>query len=92
MLDELIGRYGRRAIVTARPWVNGEGETVRWFVEIDGIDLPDVDVRVCSRGDRMVMLLVHAGEEVELGSWSPKTAPHGPAAFERSLGELCSKE
>jgi hypothetical protein len=48
--------------VTARPWVNDEGETVRWLVEIDGIDLPDVDVRVCSRGDRMVMFL-------------PKTAP-----------------
>jgi hypothetical protein len=52
MLDELIRRHGRDVIVTARPWVNDEGETDRWFVEIDGVDVSDVDLRVRSHGDR----------------------------------------
>ena len=88
LLDDLIRRYGEGAIVAVRPYMNDTGETLRWFVEIDGLDVPDLDVRDSRRGELMVMLLVRGGDEIEIGRWSPKTYPHGPAAFLRTLGDL----
>jgi hypothetical protein len=73
VLDELIERHGEGAIITVRPYVLDSGETLRWIVEINGVDVPDVDVAVrpdSERTDVMVMLLVYGGEEVELDHWS----------------------
>lgn len=91
MLDELIDRYGEDAILTARPYVPASGETLRWILEIDGSPVPDADVRTASHEERrhlIVMLLVHGDEEVEIGRWSTKIHPYGPAAVMRRLGDL----
>jgi hypothetical protein len=91
MLAELINRYGKRAIVIARPYALDSGETLRWTLEIDGQHVPDADVRIQEhpeRPDSMQMLLVYGNEEVEIQSWPAKTYLHGPAAVTRRLGEL----
>lgn len=91
MLDELIERYGKGALLTVRPYVLDSGETLRWTLEIDGQDLPDADVRIQDdreRPDWVVMLLVRGNEELEIDRWSTKADPYGPAAVIRTLGEL----
>jgi hypothetical protein len=51
LLDELIERYGESALVIARPYVGGDGETVRWTVYIDGQE-SNVDVRTTDARER----------------------------------------
>jgi hypothetical protein len=66
------------------------GETLRWVVEIDGKDVPDVDARVERHPERsgvMVMTFVRGDEELEIESWSTKRYSHGPAVI-RTLGDL----
>ena len=89
MLDELIDRYGEDAILTVRPYVLDSGETLRWIVEIDGVDIYDNDVRIQDDPDRpdgSVMFLVRGDEEIEIGRWSRKLYPHG--AVIHRLGDL----
>jgi hypothetical protein len=94
MLDELLHRYGEDAIVTARPHMLDSGESYRWELQIDGMDVPGAYAHVrrdLERQDVMVMVLVYGDEEVELGRWSTKQRPHapyGPAAVIRRLGDL----
>jgi hypothetical protein len=103
MLDELIERYGEGAILTVGPYVLASGETLRWIVEIDGLDVPDIDVRIdedVERPDIKLMILVHGDDQVELDRWHEDAsnpysikagAPysrHGPAAVIRRLGDL----
>jgi hypothetical protein len=91
MLDELITRYGEDAILTVRPYVVESGETLRWIVAIDGVDVHDNDVRIQDDPDRpdgSVMSLVRGDEEIEIGRWSKKLYPHGPAAVIHRLGDL----
>jgi hypothetical protein len=92
VLAELIERYGEDAVVTARPYVRDSGETLRWFLEIDGNDVPDVDLQIAEQaephGTKVMLLLHHDGEVVELHRWSTETYPHGPAAVVRRLGDL----
>lgn len=73
LLDELIERYGKDAVVTVDPYMpDSSGEILRWVLQIDGMEVSDVDVRIGEHPkhrDVMVMLLVHGGEEVELTRW-----------------------
>jgi hypothetical protein len=94
VLDELIERYGEGAVVSARPWVNDAGEADRWFIEIDGMEVSDIDLRIHPDSKRpgvMVMLLVYGGDEVEIDRWSTKKYKYGPAAVVRTLGDLGRK-
>ena len=45
MLDAL-DRYDDGAILRISPYVLDTGDTLRWIVEIDGKDVPDLDARV----------------------------------------------
>jgi hypothetical protein len=94
MLDELITRYGEEAILSVRPYVLDSGETLRWIVEINGEDVPDAEVRITEdpegpEGFEFVLtFLVRGDEEIEIGRWSRKRHPHGPAAILRRLGDF----
>jgi hypothetical protein len=91
VLDELIDRYSEDAIVVVSPYVLDSGETLRWILEIDGEDVPDVDIRIQEHPehpDWVLMLLVYGDEEVELNRWSTKRHKYGPAAVIRRLGDL----
>ena len=89
MLHDLIERYGKGAVVTVYPYV--DGDTSRWMVEIDGSAVSDVDVRVKEHPkhpDWWLMFLVDGSEEIELDRWSSRTYPDGPASVIRTLGAL----
>jgi hypothetical protein len=92
VLAELVDRYGEDAVVTARPYVSESGEIVRWFLEIDGKDVPDADLQVTelpeSHGTTVMLLVRIDGETIELNRWSTERYPHGPAAVVRRLGDL----
>jgi hypothetical protein len=71
--------------------VLGSGETLRWEFEIDGLRVPDVDLRLASEvehPDVIVMSLVRADEELAISAWSAQRYPGGPAAVSRTLGEI----
>jgi hypothetical protein len=102
LLDELISRYGRRAVVTVRPYMpDSSGDIFRWVLEIDGNDPLDVDVLVRAQSEHVkVMLLVRGEDEIELARWHEdcqrrfsikKGAPYarsGPADVVDTLGAL----
>jgi hypothetical protein len=94
VLEELKGRYGAGAIIAASPRMLDSGETYRWEVQIDGLDVPGVHAharRDPQDPDWTILFLVHGEEEVEIGRWSTKKAPHapsGPASVVRRLGDL----
>jgi hypothetical protein len=91
MLDRLITRYGEDAILSVRPYVLDSGEILRWVVEINGEDAPDMDVRITEdpEGFEFVLtFLVRGDEEIEIGRWSRKRHPYGPPAILRTLGDL----
>jgi hypothetical protein len=91
LLDDLIDRYGEAAILTVRPYIIDSGEILRWIVEIDGEDPPDMDVRI-DRGDPwVVMSLVRGGKEMLIGRWSRKRHPDGAQVI-WSLGGLRRSE
>ena len=95
MVDELIERYGKGAVLTVNPYVLDSGETLRWIVEIDGADMPVADVRIREhpeRPDVMVMFLVCGNQELEIEHWSIERYPHGPASVVRTLGGLLRGE
>lgn len=91
LVDRLIDRYEAGAIVRVAPYVGDDGETLRWFVQIDGKDVDDVDVAVRDDPDRpgkVVMLLVSGEEELEIMDWSKERYPYGPAVVGDTLGGL----
>jgi hypothetical protein len=63
-----LDRYEDRAMLVVRPYVLDSGHvTVRWFVEVDGASLPDVDVRFEAHPDypdQKVMTLVSGNDEL----------------------------
>jgi hypothetical protein len=67
LVDELIERYDAGAILRVAPYVDDSGQTLRWFVEIDGENVYDVDVAIRDDPDRDggVVVLVSGDEEVE---------------------------
>lgn len=67
------------------------GETYRWQLEIDGVNVPGVSAQVrrdLEHDYTRVMVLVGNDEEVELLRWSTRMHPHGPADVVRRLGNL----
>jgi hypothetical protein len=91
LLQSLIERYGEDALLTVRPYVLDDGEILRWTLEVDGKEVPDVDVRIRSdsqQPDWMVMLLVSESEEVEISRWARRQYRRGPAAVLRTLGSI----
>ena len=91
MLDALIERHSLGALVTVSPYLNDEGETLRWFVELDGEPENSLDVRVTPvPPDLMVMTLICDGQEIEIQRWKTSVERHGPAAVIRTLRELQS--
>lgn len=88
MLDDLIALYGDAAIVTVSPYILETGETLGWIAQIDGEEVQDLDVREEVRADSVVLYLVHGGDEVEIGRWSPNEHPYGRSGFSDSLGAL----
>jgi hypothetical protein len=65
MLDELDDG----ALIAVGPYVLDTGETLRWIVQINGVDAPELDVRVRERpwDPDVVEVFLVEGEE-ELGS------------------------
>ncbi len=103
MLEQLIARYGEEASLTVRPHVLDDGETLRWVVQIDAMDLPYADVRIgvpVQHPDIKVMMLVVGNDVVELTRWhEDETSPDsikagatyyedGPPSVVESLGRL----
>lgn len=89
VLDELIDRYGTHAVISVDPYMpDNSGEILRWVLQIDGKEVPDIDVRTAPEGDDwMLMLLVRGDEEFELGRWRESTHPGGHR-FVDTLGGL----
>lgn len=103
LLDELEDRYGTQAVITAGPYVDEPGGTLRWFVQVDGEEVSDLDVATRpdpERDDVMLMVLVRGGEQIELARWHEDSdnplsikagAPYqkdGPAHVVWTVGEL----
>jgi hypothetical protein len=102
MLERLQARYDDGAIIVVAPYMpDSSGDILRWVVRIDGVDVPEIDVRIDQRPERpdvMVMRLVYEGEEVEVGHWRVDTdSPHpagapyyagSPASVQWTLGGL----
>jgi hypothetical protein len=89
VLDELIERYGRQAVVTASPRMLDDGKTYRWELKIDGEQRHDVSARERQhpeQPDVRLLLLVYGAGEVELGRWNIRALE--PAAFVDTLGQL----
>jgi hypothetical protein len=88
LLDELIERYDKGAVVTVSPYMpDSSGEILRWVVQIDGEEPPDMDVRIDKGDPWVVMSLVRGDEELEVGRWSSKNHPEG-ALVSWTLGGL----
>jgi hypothetical protein len=87
MLDELIERYDSAAILTVSPYILDSGAILRWVVQIDGQEPPDLDVRIDQGDPWVVMYLVRGDAELELGRWPKKQHPEG-AQVSWSLGGL----
>jgi hypothetical protein len=80
LLDSLITQYGRGAVVTVSPDTPDSGDTVRWVVQIDGVEERRVDVRVDrDPGDpeTTVATLVRGSETLELMRWKSGADPAG---------------
>ena len=91
LIDDLIERYGKDAVLTASPLVIDSGATLHWIAEIDGAAVPDVDVRVDhlqGHPDWRLLTLVGGGDELEIERWSIKHYPHAPASVIRTLAGL----
>jgi hypothetical protein len=89
VLDELIERHGRAAIVRAFPLMLDDGKTYRWELEIDGERRQGVSVRERQhpeQPDLRVLLLVYGADEVELSQWNIRALE--PAVFVDTLGQL----
>jgi len=52
MLDEPAERYGEDAVVTASPYMDDNGDTIRWILEINGAPITDADIRLQPQADR----------------------------------------
>jgi hypothetical protein len=88
LLDELIDRYDNGAVVTVSAYMpDSSGNILRWFVEIDGKEPSDIDVRIDQGDTWVVMSLVRGDEEIEVGRWSRKRHPDG-ASVVWTLGGL----
>jgi hypothetical protein len=92
MLDELIERYGKGAVISVDRYVlDRDHMNTRWIVQIDGQDVPDVDVAIRGHGDLLALVLVNVNDELELWRWNP-TRPNAaikePERIVDTLGGL----
>ena len=90
LLDELIERFGQGAVLTINPYVLDSGETLRWILQIDGKEMPDMDVRIEERPERpgqISMSLVRGDDELEVGRWPKSRYPEGAPVL-WTLGQL----
>jgi hypothetical protein len=94
-LDKLIERFGPDAIVIVSPYVIETGETLRWFAQINGEEVNELDVHLREDGDlRVLILVVGAEDEIELLRWDlalPNAAVREPAGLTYTLRELKEK-
>jgi hypothetical protein len=90
VLDDLVAEFGLSGVVNALPYIAAGGETLRWVVNIDGVERPDIDIRVVEdeAGNPVTILLVHGHQEVELWRWRRSMPKSAPASITRSLREL----
>jgi hypothetical protein len=91
MLQTLIDRYGKAAVLTVSPYMpDSSGDIFRWVALIDGQDVPEVDVRLHDEADWRTLLLVVGDEEYELHKWQPSNprGPKEPAVSSWTLGAL----
>jgi hypothetical protein len=87
ILDDLTERYGDAAVfIVSRYWLDSDGTDVRWVVQIDGHDVPGVDIRHepdPKHSGRWTITLVRGSEELELISWQHEHSP-----LHETLGSL----
>jgi len=80
LLDELIERFSKDAVLTVNPYVRESGETLRWVLEIDGTEPSNLDVRIGKHPERpnqVSMFVVRGDDELEVGRWPVKDHPEG---------------
>jgi hypothetical protein len=87
ILDDLIERYGEGAVfIVSKYWFDSSGIDVRCIVQIDGGEVPEVDVRHepdPTRPGRWTITLVRGSEELRLITWQHEHSP-----LHETLGSL----